>query len=595
MEKHSEPLSQKIDTSLSSLKDHEEVDLVVIGSGAAGFSAALTAALEGASVVLVERTAQLGGTTALSAATAWVPCTERGLKVNPSDTPERVAHFLNLAVGERSDPKMRQAFIDHGPKAIALFESKTALQFQVRELHPDYLSELEGSVLNGRAIEPQPFDGKLLGPNLDLVRNPIPEFTVLGGMMVDRDDIFHLLRLTKTWRSLTYSLRIITRHFLDKFLYARSTRFVMGNAMIARMLYSLIPLGAKVLTRTQPVQLIQDGQSITGVVLEQTLENGQKIQCTLKSLGGVVMASGGFNRHPSQRASLLPGAQEKWCPGAPGHTGQAQELALTLAGGAQLGTTNLSHAFWAPVSIRERKDKSTAVFPHFVMDRGKPGMITVDSQGNRFVNESTSYHLFGLAMQAHHAKTPCIPAWLICDAPALKRYGLGMIRPGGAGLGAFIKDGYLKLGQTLEQLASTLNIVGTGLQQTVERFNQFAEQGVDEDFQRGTTQYQCANGDATWTGPNPCLGALKVGPFYAIALYPGDIGAATGLVTNTHAGVLNAQGEEIEGLYACGNDMNSIMGGTYPAPGITIGPGITFGYLAAQHAVKRAHVLAPRG
>ena len=298
------------------------------------------------------------------------------------------------------------------------------------------------------------------------------------------------------------------------------------------------------------------------------------------------MASGGFNRHAARRADMLPGADERWCPAGPGHTGRAQDLALKAGG--QLGTGGLSHAFWAPVSIRQRADGSTASFPHFVMDRGKPGMLTVDSQGQRYVNESTSYHLFGLAMQAHHAKTPCIPSWLVCDAGALKRYGLGMIRPGGKGLAPFLADGYLKQGQSLHDLALQLKVPADQLQATVERFNSMAQQGVDTDFDRGTTEYQRANGDATWPGPNPCLGALKEGPFYAIALYPGDIGAATGLVTNTHAQVLNAHSKVIPGLYACGNDMHSIMGGVYPAPGITIGPAITFGYLAAKHALMRA-------
>jgi succinate dehydrogenase/fumarate reductase flavoprotein subunit len=222
------------------------------------------------------------------------------------------------------------------------------------------------------------------------------------------------------------------------------------------------------------------------------------------------------------------------------------------------------------------------------MDRGKPGMLTIDSQGQRYVNESTSYHLFGLAMQAHHAKTPCIPSWLVCDAGALKRYGLGMIRPGGKGLAPFLADRYLKKGQTLQDLALQIEAPPEKLQATVERFNSMAQQGVDTDFDRGTTEYQRANGDATWPGPNPCLGALTEGPFYAIALYPGDIGASTGLVTNAHAQVLNAQSDVIPGLYACGNDMHSIMGGVYPAPGITIGPAITFGYLAAKHALMRA-------
>jgi succinate dehydrogenase/fumarate reductase flavoprotein subunit len=575
------PLHHRISTQLSQFKDQDSVDLVVIGSGAAGFSAALNAAIDGARVLLVERTAHVGGTSAISASTAWVPGTRRGLEVNPDDTPERVATFLNTAVGDRSDPKLRQAFIEQGPKAIANLEDHSALQFQVRMLHPDYLSELEGSVLRGRAIEPQPFDGKLLGPNMGLVRTPIPEFTVLGGMMVDRDDIFHLLRLTETIKSFSYSVRIVVRHYWDKLVHPRSTRWVMGNAMIGRMLYSYIDRKGLLITQTEVTELIQNEHGIQGVVLNQ---NGTQV--SIRSKGGVVMASGGFNRHPTRRTALLPGAAEAWCPAGPGHTGSAQDLALKA--GAQLGKGGLSHAFWAPVSIRKRSDGSTAAFPHFVMDRGKPGMISVDSQGQRYVNESTSYHLFGLAMQAHHSTTPCIPTWLVCDAGALKRYGIGMIRPGGSGLAPYLADGYLKQGQTLKELAKQIDVPAEKLEATVARFNAMADQGVDSDFQRGTTDYQRANGDATWLGPNPCLGALKDGPFYAIALYPGDIGAATGLVANEHAQVLDAQGAVIQGLYACGNDMHSIMGGVYPAPGITIGPAITFGYLAAQHAVAKA-------
>lgn len=579
-------IRHRINTDLSQLQDQDTVDLVVIGSGGAGFSVALNAAIDGARVLLVERLAHVGGTTAWSAATTWVPGTKRGLEINPDDTPERVATFLNLAVGERSDPKLRQAFIDNGPDAIAKLEANSALQFQVRMLHPDYLSELEGSVLRGRAIEPQPFDGKLLGTNLPLVRTPIPEFTVLGGMMVDRDDIFHLLRLNQNWKSFSYSVRIIVRHFLDQLLQSRSTRLVMGNAMIARMLYSYIRRDGLLVTNTEATQLLQDRNSIQGVVLQQTLPDGGVVKRTLRSKGGVVMASGGFNRHTTRRDDLLPGAKEVWCPAAPGHTGRAQDLALQAGG--QLGTGGLSHAFWAPVSTRRRADGSTAVFPHFVMDRGKPGMITVDSQGQRYLNESTSYHLFGIAMQAHHATTPSVPSWLVCDAGALKRYGIGMVRPGGKGLEPFLADGYLKQGFTLSDLAQKMKVPTDGFKATVDRFNAFADNGVDIDFQRGTTDYQRANGDATWHGPNPCLGALREGPFYAIALYPGDIGAATGLVTDGDARVLNAQGIAIDGLYAVGNDMHSIMGGVYPAPGITIGPGVTFGYLAAKHAVARA-------
>ena len=574
----------QVNTSLAALPEDARFDVVVIGSGGAGLSAALCAAIDGARVLVVERTSHLGGTTALSAGTTWVPCTERGLKVQPDDTLARASRFLDLAVGQRSDRRLRQAFLDNGPAAVAKLAHHSDVQYQVRALHPDYLSELEGAALRGRAIEPIPFDGRLLGAALSLIRPPIPEFTVLGGMMVDRDDIFHLLRLTQSWASFKYALRIITRHARDRLFWPRGTRLVMGNALIGRLLLSLLKRGVHIVTDTELSSLVQQGSAIQGVVLTQSRQ-GQTVQRKVLASGGVVLASGGFNRHPQRRSEMLPGAHPDWSPAAPGHTGQALDLALQA--GAALGEGGLSHAFWAPVSIRRRADGSTAAFPHFVMDRGKPGMLTVNQAGRRFLNESTSYHLFGIEMQKQ-ADAPSVPCWLICDAAALKRYGLGMVRPGGRGLAPFLADGYLIQANDVTTLARQLQMEATVLQATLSEFNAMADQGIDTQFNRGTTDYQRANGDANWPGPNPCLGALREAPYYAIRLYPGDIGAATGLRTDTHARVLNAEGEALPGLYACGNEMHSIMGGVYPAPGITIGPGLVYGYLAAQHAMARA-------
>ena len=568
-------------TALSQVGNDDTFDVVVIGAGGAGMASALFATLKGARVLLVESTEYLGGTTALSAGTSWVPGTDKGLKVEPRDTLERAKTFLNNAVGDRAEQSLRDAFVDNGAKAVALLEAQTDVHYQVRALHPDYLSELEGSVLRGRGIEPIPFDGRKLGGALKLIRPPIPEFTVLGGMMVDRDDIAHLLKLTQSWRAFTYSARIILRHGMDKLLWGRGTRLVMGNALIARLLYSLMQRQVTILTQTRVESLVKKGDAVHSVVLSQG-----DVKRTVRVKGGVVMASGGFNRHPTLRAEMLPGADIDWCPGAPGHTGAAQDLAL--AAGARFGDKGMSHAFWAPVSKRQRADGSMAVFPHFVMDRGKPGMITVNQSGHRFLNESTSYHLFGIAMQEAHAATPSVPSWLIADAAALKRYGMGMVRPGGKGLAPFLADGYLTQANSLGELAQKLGMRADVLQATVAAFNESAIKGDDRAFQRGTTDYQRANGDPLWDGPNPCLGALTQGPFYAVRLYPGDIGAATGLLTDAHARAIDGYGHIIAGLYACGNDMHSIMGGTYPGPGITIGPGLTFGYLAAEHAVERA-------
>jgi succinate dehydrogenase/fumarate reductase flavoprotein subunit len=217
------------------------------------------------------------------------------------------------------------------------------------------------------------------------------------------------------------------------------------------------------------------------------------------------------------------------------------------------------------------------------MDRAKPGMVTLNQAGERFVNESTSYHLFGLAMQAKAA----VPAYLVCDAQALRLYGLGMVRPGGKGLTPFLADGYLTEAASLPELAAKLNMPAANVLATIARFNASAALGVDSDFGRGETAYQRNLGDPSRATPNPCMGAITQGPFYAVRLYPGDIGAATGFVTDETARVLDVNGLAVPGLYAVGNDMQSIMGGVYPAPGITLGPGLVFAYLAARDLMQR--------
>ncbi|WP_310566178.1 FAD-dependent oxidoreductase [Hydrogenophaga sp.] len=575
--------------SLTQLPANAAYDLVVIGAGGAGMAAALFAALDGQRVLLVERTAHVGGTTAWSAGTTWVPGTHHAAQVNPGDTLAEAARYLNNAIGDRTPAALRQAFLDHGAAAIRLLEDRTELKFRPYPKHPDYISDLGGSTLNGRALEPLPFDGRLLGELFPLVRPPIPEFTVLGGMMVDRTDINHLLALTQSFASFKHALKIIARHGMDRLSHPRGTRLVMGNALVARLLFSLSKHAHVTLVLNTSVERFErDSAGVTGVVLKgQGAASDDRRSVTAR--GGVVLASGGFNRHPDLRAQLLPGADIAWCPAAPGHTAEAHALARDA--GAVYGQGALSNAFWAPVSLRKRADGSTAVFPHFVMDRAKPGMLTVNRKGERFVNESTSYHLFGMAMQA----TGSVPAWLVCDATALQKYGIGMVRPGASpkDMAPFLADGYLTQGATLADLAQRLGIDAAGLQASVEQMNRYAESGVDPDFQRGVTAYQQNIGDATAGTKNPNLGPLNTAPYYAVQLHPGDIGAATGFVTDGDARVLDAQGQPIAGLYAVGNDMHSIMGGVYTAPGITIGPGLVFGCLAARHAGARSAVVAP--
>jgi succinate dehydrogenase/fumarate reductase flavoprotein subunit len=566
--------------TLAGIEDGTQFDVAVLGAGAGGMAAAVFAALEGRRVLLVERTEYLGGTSALSAATTWVPGTRLAATVGAEDSREKVSGFLDRAVGNRAPKALRETFLDAGPDAIHTLIDRTEVQFRARPFHPDYLYELEGSTSCGRALEPEPFDGRALGPDLALIRPPIPEFTILGGMMIDRDDIKHLLRMGQSLESLRYSARLIANYGLARLRGPRDSRLLMGNALIGRLLAAARRLGVTILTRATVTDLVTEDGAVTGLAVEQ-----DGVTRRIAVARGVVLASGGFTRHPKRRPEMLPDPAPAWSPAAPGHTGALHDIALGL--GAHYGTGQAHNAFWAPISVRRRKDGSMAAFPHFVLDRSKPGIVTVGRDGRRFVNESRSYHEFVGAMYAANRDGSTIPAFLIADSVALRRYGLGMVRPGGRGLKPFLADGYLVKADALAELAGKLGIDAAGLAETVAKMNAYAAAGDDPEFHRGVTVYERANGDPNAGTKNPTLGPIGTAPFYAVRLWPGDIGAAMGLVTDTDARVLREDGSPIPGLYAVGNDAQSIMGGVYPGPGITIGPAITFGYVAARHASRR--------
>ena len=554
-------------------------DVVVIGAGAAGMSAALFAAIRGAKTLLVEKTDFVGGTSAFSAGSIWIPNTRHASEVGASDSAANVERYLQQIVGNRADTALRASFLRAGPEAVDALENHSEVKLHAYARHPDYRSELDGAVVAGRALEPLPFDGRLLGEAFKLVRPPLPEFTLLGGMMVDRTDIGHLLSSTKSVKSLLHSTKLLARHARDRLAHGRGTRLVMGNALVGRLLYSLIRRDVDILNRASLARIVRvaDGRVTNAVLASDGVSREIGID------GGLVLAGGGFSRHTVRRPVAL-GTDEAWSSVASGANGDAQDKAIEI--GARISDRDLSPAFWAPASIRRRRDGSQAVFPHFVLDRGKPGTLVVDSNGRRFLNEAISYHQFALEMLAQGKSA--IPAFLIADAAAVRKYGLGMVRPGGWGTKAAVADGYLIVGDTIEQLAQRLNIDPDKLHETVDRMNGFAQTGRDLDFDRGSTVYQNHNGDVSAGGANPNLGPIATAPFYALRLYPSDIGTSAGLVTDDVARVLDSGNRPIAGLYACGNDMQSVMGGTYPGPGITLGPAIAFAYLAASDATLRS-------
>ncbi|TYL48838.1 FAD-dependent oxidoreductase [Marinomonas sp. IMCC 4694] len=564
-------------TGLKQCSDLTQYDIIVLGAGAGGMAAALFGAIEGKKVLLVERTHFVGGTTALSGGTTWVPMTRYLHDTAMQDSKEKVMNFLDHAVGNRSKHSLRRAFVDHGAKAIDTLVDHTEVRFRACAYHPDYLADLPDASLNGRALEPLPYVGQRLGKALNLLRHPIPEFTVLGGMMVNREDIGHLLSRFKNAASFLYTARVVTQYAIDRALYGRTRRSVMGHALVARMLQSLLDKHIDLLVDTETLAIDNDSSAhVSQLTLRQ---HGESRRLIAKK--AVILASGGFARNPEKRAALLPSQLPNDSPSAEGHSSDLHAQVEAL--GAHYGEGHDQAAFWAPVSTRLRKDGSTAVFPHFVFDRSKPGTLCVNARGQRFVNETVSYHEFGKAMLNGGQDTTY--AWIITDAKGLEKYGLGMVRLGGDNPHPYLQDGYLKTGDSIAQLAQQIQVDDVLLTNSIHSINEAANIGHDKAFGRGRTAYQKANGDPNHQ-PNPTLGALDQPPYYAVRLQPADIGTAQGLVGNEHAQLLTRQGTPIDRLYACGNDLHSIMGGTYPGPGITIGPAIVFAYLAIQHAIR---------
>lgn len=546
----------------------EDHDVIVIGAGAGGMTAACVAAAEGLATQLIEKTDRVGGTTSVSGGMVWVPANVKMRAAGLTDSLEQARLYLAHTVPGGFNHELREAFLVRAPEAIEYLEARTAVVLKPVTFYPDYYPELPGATLGGRVLEPVPFDARELGRHFGLLRPPLPEFTMFGGMMVDRADIPHF---RKAWRSLPSALRvarIVARHARDRFSFERGAHLVLGNALAARLLKSVVTLEVKLRTSTQVASLAMEGRRVAGV----TLADGTR----LRARRGVVLAAGGFSNDAALRARYLPaetGPSSAACP-----TNSGDGLRLGLAAGGRMVEENTDNAYWAPVSRFRRADGTPAVYPHTVTDRGKPGFIAVDRRGQRFTNEAVSYHEFVRAM----FRAQAIPAFLICDRAGLWKYGLGAVKPFTASLGPHAASGYLARGSSIRALAEALTIDAAALETTVARYNADARTGVDRVFRKGADAYGKYLGDADHA-PNPCVAPLERAPFYAVALYPGDLGTAAGLHTNVHAQVLDAAGAPIAGLYACGNDMNTIMNGGYPGPGITLGPALTFGYIAGRH------------
>ena len=560
------------------MRASDAYDVIVIGAGAGGMTAAAVAAAEGLRVLVIEKTEFVGGTTAWSGGMVWIPVNARMKQEGLDDSPSDAANYLAATVPENENADLRETFLARGPEAIEYLEANTEMRLWPVKTYPDYYPEKPGATAGGRVLEPVMFDGARLGVNFKRLRPPLPEFTVFGGMMVNRLDIPHLRKCGRSFRSTLRAMRLVSQYALQRLRAPRGTTLHLGNALAARLYASLLARNVEILFGTRVEDLLVEGSAVRGVNIVSS--SGTR---SVVARNGVVLASGGFSHDKSFRERFFPGAAGFVSATAPAGTGDGLRLARAV--GASIGTHVANPAYWVPASLFRRSDGSQGVFPHTVTDRAKPGVIAVNSLGRRFVNEALSYHEFVLAMLRDGNGATDREFYLICDRHFLWSYGLGRLQPFTRHISRYVSGGELIEAPDIAELAARLGIEKLALSATLDGYNAHARMGLDPEFGRGTTIYQRHLGDADHS-PNPCVAPIAQAPFYALRIYPADLGTAIGLRTDRDARVLDEDDAAIPGLYACGNDMGSIMNGNYPGPGITLGPALTFGYVAGRHLAK---------
>lgn len=566
----------------NSSQDYDMIcDLLVIGSGAGGLAAAVTAAVHGLDVIVAEKETSFGGTTAFSGGWMWVPHAHQIVRAGIIEDNEAPKCYLRNIIGDRYDEKVINCYLETAPEMLDFFEKNTELSFNPGLSIPDFHGNLEGAATGGRSVVAAPYDGRKLGQLLDKLRRPIPETTLFGMAIASGADMRAFFTAFRSFSSFFYVLKRLLRHVFDLGRYGRSTQIVNGNALVARLLKSAENYHVRLLAEHAGKTLLTEKGNVQGAIL---CHHG----CEKKVYAryGVVLATGGFPHDTVRQTALFPHVAR----GTPHHSAapsgnRGEGLNIGEQAGGVVDNSLISSAAWAPVSLVPRKDGSVGNFPHLI-DRGKPGVISVRANGKRFVGEDCPYYDFVAALQDNTPHNEPVKAWLIADHRFVRRYGLGAVKPFPLPLRRWLDNGYLKRANSIGQLADICEIDRAGLEATIEAYNNEAKSGMDNSFQRGSTAYRRAQGDPDHK-PNPCNAPIIKAPFYAVAIVPGSLGTFAGLICDTNGRVLDRARQPIQGLFAAGNDMNSIFGGSYPSGGITLGPAMTFGYIIGKNvAIK---------
>jgi 3-oxosteroid 1-dehydrogenase len=557
----------------------QEYDVVVVGSGAAGMVAALTAAHEGLSTVLIEKAAHFGGSTARSGGGVWIPNNEILKRDGVTDTPEAARRYLRGIIGDIVEPERIDAYLQRGPEMLSFVLKHTPLKMCWVPGYSDYYPESDGGRAGGRSIEPRPFDARKLGPDMAGLEPAYGKVPL--NVVVMQQDYVRLNMLRRHPRGLLRSLRVGARTVWAK---ATGKNLVgMGRALIAPLRIGLREAGVGVQLNTALTDLYVEDGVVRGVYVRDAHSPESAEPQLIRARRGVILGCGGFEHNEQMRVKYQRAPiTTEWTVGAAANTGDGILAAEKLGAGLEL----MEDAWWGPTV-------PLVGAPWFALsERNSPGSIIVNMAGNRFMNESMPYveachHMYGGEWGQGPGPGENVPAWLLFDQQYRDRYIFAGLNPGQRIPNKWLQSGVIVKASTLSELAAAAGLPADQLMATVERFNGFARSGVDEDYHRGESAYDNYYGDPT-NKPNPNLGEISHPPYYAAKMVPGDLGTKGGVKTDVHGRALRDDGSVISGLYAAGNVSSPVMGHTYPGPGGTIGPAMAFGYLAALHIAGAA-------
>ncbi|NRA41196.1 MAG: FAD-binding protein [Pseudomonadales bacterium] len=554
---------------------HETVDFLSVGSGGAGMTGALTAKLEGLSALVIEKSDKFGGTTSLSGGVIWIPNNHLMDSTPIEDSEQDAKAYLDAVVPKDAPRDKLDAYVKHAPEMLKYLSEHSHVQYDPAKEYPDYYPDVEGAKLGARSLDPKPFSAYKLGTKLTRQLRIADWFERESFAMTAAEA--HII-FSFDSRGPRIIFKNLFRYWLDlpsRLRKLPDSKLTLGRALVGRLRKSLIDHQVPLWHNTELSELVVEDGKVIGVKCQR---DGQAVNIRVNK--AVLMASGGFAHNKTMREEYHPHPEVyKWTASSPTDTGEGLHIAKQA--GAQWSMMN--NVWWSP-TMRDVDGNIEA----FIMGKSMPHGMIVNAAGRRFCNEAEPYEDFVKDQFKSHAHTDSVPSYFVFDSTYRKEYPLGMMLPPGkympdAAVKHLLDSGWLKKADSVAELADLCGIDQAGLVDEVNKFRGFAKTGVDADFAKGENPNDTYYSDHR-VSPNPCLAFDDQGPFYAVLIYPGDLGTKGGVTTNANAQALDEQGEVIANLYASGNVSAAVMGDSYPAAGSTIGPAMTFAYVAAKHA-----------